>query len=200
MTPLWNDVRPKGYYVYIHRRADNGKPFYVGKGVDARAWVYYGRMNKRWDRTAAKHGVYVSIILDGLTEKEALALEVDVIDEIGIDNLVNMTIGGEGVSGLVHSDDTRMKMSASRKGKSKSRDHAKAVALAKTGKYRTEEQKRAMSIAKGGGTIYTFQSSCGDTVTSTIYDLSARYSLNRSKVWQVANGQRMTHKGWRLIK
>ncbi len=108
------------FYVYLHRKESDNKPFYIGKGKGRRAWVKSGR-NERWIRTAAKHGLNVEILFDGLTEEEALTVEVDCILELrsfGYD-LCNMTEGGEGTSGHVVSSDTRLKISKAHKGRIK---------------------------------------------------------------------------------
>lgn len=87
----------KKYYVYEHREADTGRVFYVGKGFGNRK----GRMcdrNEYWRRVAKKHGFTSHIIRENMTERDALAFEVDIISAYGRENLCNLTDGGEGVS------------------------------------------------------------------------------------------------------
>ena len=89
------------YYVYLHRRASDNKPFYVGKGKNTRSHSTFGR-NKRWNNTYKKHGLIVEILYDNLSEEDAFNLEKDTITEMKYhfeDTLCNMTDGGEGVSG-----------------------------------------------------------------------------------------------------
>lgn len=95
--------RPKGHYVYLHRRGSvGGAVFYVGKGSGLRAWALYDRVNRHWLAVARKHGVYVDILKDGMTKDQSLLLEIDTIKEIGIDNLTNVSTGGEsGRAGIV---------------------------------------------------------------------------------------------------
>ena len=81
-------------YVYAHRRADNGKIFYIGKGSCNRAWVFR-RRNKHWNSVATK-GVEVEILMDNLTDSEAFELEELLCDEIGYDNLTNSAPAGLG--------------------------------------------------------------------------------------------------------
>ena len=103
------------FYVYIHTRATHGTIFYVGKGKGKRAWSKFNR-NKHWKHIVAKYGYNVVIVQEDLTEEQAFMLEKEIITALGKENLCNLTDGGEGVSGLVHSKVTRKKMSEAKKG------------------------------------------------------------------------------------
>lgn len=94
----WSDIKPLGYYVYIHRKMTDGLPFYVGKGTDARAWACNRKYNKYWMRVAKKYGVIVEIERDGLTESEAFDLEVQIIKKMieSGEKLCNSSDGGAG--------------------------------------------------------------------------------------------------------
>jgi hypothetical protein len=81
-------------YIYTHE-TDAGEIFYVGKGTGDRAYKMEGH-NPYWERTVAKHGKVVRILEDDLTDEVAFAKEVALIEEIGLDNLTNITEGGEG--------------------------------------------------------------------------------------------------------
>lgn len=86
------------FYVYTHRRADDGSVFYVGKGKGNRAWVSGGR-SLFWQNVAAKHGLKVEVIFFG-TEEECFSVEKAKIAQLR-DNgarIVNLTDGGEGSS------------------------------------------------------------------------------------------------------
>lgn len=100
------------YYTYLHRRASDGQPFYVGKGMGSRAWSAQNR-NQHWTRTRAKHGVTVEVLAHWPTEAEAFEHEKFLIwcfRDMGC-KLVNQTGGGEGSSGRVVSDATKQKIS-----------------------------------------------------------------------------------------
>ncbi len=84
-------------YVYGHYKADTGELFYIGKGSKKRAWSTNGR-NAYWTRVANKHGLVVKILEDGLTDEEAFKKEKLLIEEVGLDNLVNATEGGLGLT------------------------------------------------------------------------------------------------------
>jgi len=106
------------HYVYVHRRVDDGRVFYVGKGTrDPRARKLFARAhdtssrNPHWHRVAAKHGVEVEIVAMFPDDEKAQAHEKFLISEYGRDNLVNMTDGGDGCAGIVVSEETRRKIS-----------------------------------------------------------------------------------------
>lgn len=81
------------FYVYMHRRATNGIPFYIGKGKKKRAWDT--KRSKFWTRIAKKHGVIVEIIEAGLDEKTAFEREIFYIAQHR-KTLCNQTDGGTG--------------------------------------------------------------------------------------------------------
>lgn len=110
------------YYVYLHRRLSDNKPFYVGKGSGRRAWSEQGR-NKHWLNTRNKHGICVEILFDGLTENEAFDCEIDAIKELlyFAYPLTNMSTGGEGAS-YKRSEETKKKMSVAFKGRKHSKE------------------------------------------------------------------------------
>ena len=80
-------------YVYTHNKKDTGKVFYVGKGSNYRINVKSGR-GKLWQETTAKHGYTKHILVDGLSDADALELEDFVIQTIGLNNLINNDAGG----------------------------------------------------------------------------------------------------------
>lgn len=109
------------YYVYLHRRLTDNKVFYVGKGKNKRAWTTSGR-NNRWTKTYKKHGRYVELIFENLSEQDAFEIERDVICEMSYhfnSTLCNMTKGGEGTSGIRHSAERKRQIGEH----SKSRSH-----------------------------------------------------------------------------
>lgn len=92
IAPKYSEVKPQGFYVYVHKRAVNGLPFYVGKGCYKRGWSL--ARGKMWKNIARKNGVLIEIISENMSESDALNLEDSVIDEIGIENLCNIMTGG----------------------------------------------------------------------------------------------------------
>ena len=106
------------FYVYEHWRPDTGRCFYVGKGKDGRAFRTKKNRNKFYLRIAKKLetlglDVEIKIIASNLSEHHAHAFEVQRIAYWRGHGapLANLTDGGEGVSGLKHSKETKLKLS-----------------------------------------------------------------------------------------
>lgn len=137
------------FYVYAWFREDYGTPFYIGKGKNNR----YLRLD---NRKAHFMNIYntvptrVEILKDGLTEKEAFKLEMEIIHDLVFNqgysievpefkspkikgkHLVNLTWGGDGTTGYTY----------------KQSEQTIANRVAKnTGKKRTPEQRE--NISKG---------------------------------------------------
>jgi len=128
----------KQFYVYIHKKPD-GTPFYVGKGIDNRAYQFAKRT--QWHKNiVAKYGkqnIIIEIVYC-LNESQAFDLEKIYIKQIkdsGI-MLVNLTDGGEGTSGLVRGEPTE--------------EHKRKNGDARRGKKQSEETKRKRSEALKG--------------------------------------------------
>jgi hypothetical protein len=102
------------FYTYAYLRK-SGKPYYIGKGKENRAWTKHKGVSVPRDKSK------ILILKKDLTEEEALKHEVYMIfvlgrKDKGTGTLVNKTDGGEGVSGLKHSENTRKKMSEAKAG------------------------------------------------------------------------------------
>lgn len=108
------------YYVYKHINAKTNVPFYIGKGINDRAYSKASR-NVIWKNIVNKYGYRVEFIMTNLNELEAYYLENFYIklykrkDEGG--TLVNMTDGGDGQSGVRWTNDRRKLMSKKITGK-----------------------------------------------------------------------------------
>jgi len=104
-------------YLYRHIRLDNQEIFYIGIGSDnkgkyTRAFTKKSR-NKYW-HNIANLGYEVEIILDDLTWEEACEKEKEFIKlygrkDLNEGTLVNMTDGGDGLIGIVITEETRLK-------------------------------------------------------------------------------------------
>lgn len=125
----------KKFYVYAHIRKDNGSIFYIGKGSGKRANVVKKR-NKHWTNVANKAGYTIKILHENLTEYEAMNLEIKIISEIGLDNLCNMTNGGEGTSGFKMSDEQKKVLISNLTGRKFSKETREKISKALTGKKR----------------------------------------------------------------
>jgi hypothetical protein len=118
------------FYTYAHYRADSATamPFYIGKGSGKRAFVK--RRSAYWKNVASKHGVRVELLSEWGTEQDAFEHEkllISIFKDMGGCEC-NLTAGGEGPTGLVHSAKTRDQMRLSHQGKSASSEHRAAVA------------------------------------------------------------------------
>ena len=88
------------FYTYIHRRNDTNEVFYVGKGRGGRSHSGCGR-NRHWGFVAKKCGYRVEVCAHWTSEEDAFLHEKALIAafrDMG-HPLVNMTSGGDGVSG-----------------------------------------------------------------------------------------------------
>lgn len=161
------------FYIYLHRRADTGEVFYIGKGSGRRAWATQYRTDY-WRRVKDKYGIVIEILERFDKESDAFKHEKAVIAlhrAAGL-RICNITDGGEGASGNVMSDRAKQLISAANKGRARRPDSEEtrrrksasakgrpmsAEAIAKTvafhtGRKRSEETLANMSAAlKGKG-------------------------------------------------
>jgi len=140
----------KKFYVYAHRRADNGDVFYIGKGTRRRAWSSSGR-NSKWKRIADRFGFHVEILHDNLTQADAFSLEVFEISSAKEKyELANITNGGSGgtSAGYRHSKEVKEIISRAQSGRRKSQNHKEKLRIANTGKKLSNETREKMSMVR----------------------------------------------------
>lgn len=114
------------YCVYFHKKKNTDEIFYVGKGRRWR-WNEKRSRNKHWSNIVQKYGFDVSIVASDLSNEKACMLEKFLIQELGLDNLVNYTLGGEGSEGYKHSQETKNKM----RGRKLTEEHRKKLSQRK---------------------------------------------------------------------
>jgi len=136
----------RDFYVYVHRRKTDESVFYVGKGYGRRAWSK--DRNKFWHSVAKKHGYTVEIVQYGMLEWWAFEMEIELISYYGRDNLCNMTDGGEGSSGTICSEETKLKKSIKSKGRKHSLETLEKMSLIQSN--RSVETRLKISKAKKG--------------------------------------------------
>ncbi len=152
------------YYVYLLIDSITGKIFYIGKGCKKRMYehvkdVQRGRIpnnnnrlkNKIKKILSAGYKIKYKKILITENEQKAFAKEIELIKKIGLENLCNLTYGGEG---NIPSEETKRKMSKNNGrywlGKKLSKKHRQKLSYAHKGKKLSEEHKRKIGIKSKG--------------------------------------------------
>jgi hypothetical protein len=105
------------HYTYCHS-APNGKVFYIGKGVDNRAYSF-GDRSVNWKQAVIYHkGLSIEKLAYWETEEEAFEHEKFLIwcFQDMQNTLVNLTGGGKGPYKIQHSEDANRKRSEKNKG------------------------------------------------------------------------------------
>lgn len=160
-------------YVYKLKN-NNGDVFYVGKGTGNRMYKHIqiakgNSQNKKKNpklynkiNHIVENGGYVipEVVFESEINQDCLEREISLIKEIGLEFLCNLTEGGEGTIGYKLSEETRQKISESKKGKKRifTEEHKKNISNSIRGKKRidlegkklSEETKQKMSEAKKG--------------------------------------------------
>jgi hypothetical protein len=123
----------KNYYTYVFINPIDNKPFYIGKGIDQRYLQHFREIaykkstNKHKTNTIKKiiksnNDVIIDIIFTSNNEEECFNKEIELIKLYGRRNnktgiLTNLTEGGDGSSGREILEETRTKISNTRKQK-----------------------------------------------------------------------------------
>ena len=182
------------YTVYIHRNKTNGK-VYVGRCLSVkRRWESNGRGYKRGNNTRFKEalqkygwdGFEHIVCKEGLSKEEADSLEKELIaknNALG-DGGYNMTNGGDGVSGLKMSLESKTRMSIAAKKRPKE-SWAKSLEYRKN---RSNYNKRLgitvasrpkLKVVDANGNIY-----------ESILDASKQLGVNYFTLWNQIKGRR----------
>ena len=100
----------KEHYLYRHIRLDTNKVFYIGIGIKDRAKQKGNRRNKYWKAVVDTTDYEVQILKSNMTKDEACELEKIIISYYGLENLTNLSGGGQGGGyGISPSEETREK-------------------------------------------------------------------------------------------
>jgi hypothetical protein len=144
-------------YLYRHIRLDKNIPFYIGIGVDNN---YYRSKSKKsrndhWNKIVNKTDYDVEILFEHddynfIKEKEIEFIKLHGRSDLGLGSLCNLTNGGDGCLGLIHSDEAKIKMSIPNRGKVISKEQRRKVSEFHKGKVTSEETKIKMSKAQSG--------------------------------------------------
>jgi len=141
------------FYTYAYLRED-GTPYYIGKGKNNRA--FDGRHN-----VSIPPKDRILFLKQNLSEQDAFRHEMYMISvlgrkDLGTGILRNLTDGGDGISGVVCTDETRRKLSEAHKGKKKppmSEEQKRRLSEFNKGKKLSEETKRKMSESRKGRVV-----------------------------------------------
>jgi len=161
---VYLDPRKSGYYEYKNCKF-YFEPFYVGKGHHYRKFEHiYDSKNSKFNnpklnkiRKLRRVGLIPYIIEVSFlkTEKEANSIECDLISLIGRKDLkkgplLNLTDGGEGVSGITRSFEYRRKISEVHKGKKLSEETKRKIGDSKRGLKLSDLIKKKIGKAHRG--------------------------------------------------
>lgn len=162
----------KNYYVYQLVDPRTQKPFYVGEGKGKRAWSHLsfnsGCNNPHKDRIIQKiqtPGLEVEVVIvkENLTKNESREYEKLLIEQIGLNNLSNISsnahppiLTGErnGFFGKTHTEENRKKCGDSNRGKNiKTEEGIKSISESMKSRWKDpiqrENQINALKSRKG---------------------------------------------------
>jgi hypothetical protein len=144
---VYLDPRKPGKYVYGEYKFLH-EPIYVGKGKRKRAY-HYEKHNPFLKNKLLKFGKPIVIILGKFLESVSLSKERSLIAligrlDLGKGPLCNLTNGGEGHSGLIHKEETKVKISKSMKGIVRSEEYRTKMSKSLKKRELSEETKKRM--------------------------------------------------------
>ena len=152
-------VNPYRFYTYAYLREDR-TPYYIGKGIGSRAYKKYKNEIK-----PPKDKSRIIFLKQNLTEEEAFKHEIYMIavfgrKDLGTGILHNRTDGGEGSSGRICSEETKVKISTVQigdknhsYGKSPSEETRKKLSDAGKGRVFSEETRKKLSEKSKGRSL-----------------------------------------------
>lgn len=200
------------------------EPFYIGKGSGFRfknhikeSLLKINTPKNNLIKKIINSGELPIIIklTEGLSEDESLDKEMFIINKIGLQNLKNLTHGGEGLSGYVHKEETKEKIKNSLTGKNIGRklsDEWKLKIKENNSKYwqgknHSEETKIKLSNKNKGkefperrGNYKTISPTGEEFLTNNLSEFCKEYNLQRTKMVSVSTGSRNHHKKWKCFK
>lgn len=230
------------HYVYCLIDPRNGLPFYIGKGKDDRMYDHEKIVSKgivpnnnsflfRKIKKIKNKGLSIIYkkIYENLDDKSALAIEIDEIKKIGRNNigrgpLCNLTDGGEGNSGKIISEETKLKMSITAKerlknpvnhsmfGKCHSKLSKMKMSASAVSRFSSPLERARISEATRKGMFssgyvkrvskeISLVSPSGEIVIAkNISKFCRDNNLQNGNVYKVLRGKIKSHRGWTLPK
>ena len=200
-------VNPNRFYTYAYLREDR-TPYYIGKGVRYRLFEGSGK-----PCPVPKDKNRIIFLKQNLIEEEAFKHETYMISVFGrkIDGgiLLNKTFGGEGASGRVVKDSTRVILKEKCSGWKHTPEAIEKIrqsSLSRIYSPKSEETKRKISNTLKGRKLSKelvdkrTQSVCKNTYVIISPD-GVKYNTNNLKhLYDVVSGKRKQEKGWTAFK
>jgi hypothetical protein len=205
------------YYTYAYLREDR-TPYYIGKGKEDRAYKKgKSEVNPPKDKSR------IIFLKQNLTEEEAFKHEIYMISifgrkDLGTGILYNMTNGGEGVSGLIRSKETRKKISDGISGKnhpmygkvgelhhgygiSRSDETKEKISNTLRGRTIPKEITKRRNQTRYGNMYYEITKPDGNVeYINDLKTYSIENGLYSGQMYNVANGKANHHKGYKVKK
>jgi hypothetical protein len=196
------------FVTYAHTKPD-GTIFYIGKGVEKRAYDTKSR-NRFWKHIVAKHGFKTVILANWDTEQEAFEHEKVLIacfNDMGYE-LANLTDGGEGSAGYKWAPEQLAKRSTE-----EARARRRGENNPMFGKRHSEELKEKISLRHSGKNNFNYgkvkelnKKYKGPVLATNIKtgeqlilegskDIESK-GFNRGHIASCLNGKRKTHNGF----
>jgi hypothetical protein len=186
------------FYTYAHYTPE-GRLFYIGKGNGSRAHSHHGR-NSYWKNVVKKYGnPDVQILANWETEEEAFSHEVLLIScfkDLG-HKLCNLSNGGEGPSGLKHSEEFKEKLRVRHTGNT----WRKGFTHSEERKQKISEFFKGSAYTIGNTNARKYMWIGTNIKTNKQINFIGSVALNdagfnHSNVIKCINGERKTHKGY----
>lgn len=193
------------YYVYAYLRKD-GTPYYIGKGTENRAWIphrYKTKSSNYLKGVNIPPDNRIIILESNLTSIGAFALERRMIRWYGRkDNntgiLQNRTDGGEGLDGVIRTEEWKNNISKSHLGKVKSKSHKENLSKALKGNVPWNKGLYEKREYRSNNILHTFKHKDGTIEKCTMYQLREKYNLDQPNISAIVSGRRKIHKGWTI--
>lgn len=201
------------FYVYAYLRKSNNLPYYIGKGSGNRAY------NKHNGISVPKDKNKIVFLEKNLTEVGALALERRYIKWYGRKDLktgilLNKTLGGDGVSGYKHTEETKkllkvISKSNGNKGMKMSQESKLKMSKSKLGNIPWNKNKKTNQIPWNKGKKFMSLSNLlrmkkiiltdpngNEFIVNNLSEFCRNNNLNQGAMSCVLNGKLKHHKKW----
>ncbi len=145
------------FYIYLHKTPE-GRPFYIGKGYNKRAYVKSHR-SQYWKNIVKKYGYEIEFLEENLPESKALEREIFWIKKFGREDLkegtlINFTNGGEGTIGRIVEEKTRRAVAEANKKRIASKQQREKVGNLFKGKTGSQHNRSKSVRCIETGIIY----------------------------------------------